>query len=133
MSSYLSPEEQRILDWLKLKPDAQSRRRDETLSSAPVRAGRRPRKPPAQPPPGTIAAVICEIEHYGPEFSAQQAWRWAQHLFTPSDVRAWLVSGLRSDDLDIIVELRSLGIGVHGLAGAVAFVEVCPAGEEQDV
>ena len=61
MSSYLSAEEQRILDWLKLKPDAQSRWRDETLSSAPVRAGRRPRKPAAQPPPGTIAAVICEV------------------------------------------------------------------------
>lgn len=120
MSSYLSEEEQRILGWLKLSPDAQSRRRDETLpSSALVRSKRRQPKPVPQPRPGTIAAVICEVEHYGPESGAQQAWRWAQHLFTPSEVRAWLTSGLRSDDLDLIVELRSLGIPPEAMSWAV--------------
>lgn len=107
MSSYLSEEEQRILSWL--IPDAQPKRRRETLSPAAGRAGSRPPRP-APPRPGTIAAVICEVEHYGPESSAQQAWRWAQHLFAPSEVRAWLASGLRSRDLDLVVEFRSLGI-----------------------
>ena len=109
--SCLSEEEQRILGWLKFSPGAQPGRRDEMLpSSAAVRARRRRPEPVPQPRPGTIAAVICEVEHYGPESSAQLAWRWAQHLFVPSEVRAWLASGLRSDDLDLIVELRSLGI-----------------------
>jgi hypothetical protein len=120
MSSYLSEEELRLLGWLKLNPDARSRQGDQTLSSsALVRARRRPPKPAPQPRPGTIAAVICEVEHYGPEFSAQQAWRWAQHLFTPSDVRAWLTNGLRCDDLDLIVELRSLGIPPEAMNWAV--------------
>lgn len=120
MSSYLSEEEQRILGWLKLSPDAQSRRRDETPpSSVPVRPRRRQLKPVPEPRPGTIAAVISEVEHHGPESSAQQAWRWAQHLFTPSEVRAWLTSGLRSDDLDLIVELRSLDIPPEAMNWAV--------------
>ena len=88
-------------------------------SSAPIRATHRRQKPPSQPRPGTIAAVINEVEHYGPEFSAQQAWRWAQHLFTPSEVRAWLTNGLRSDDLDLIVELRSLVIPPEAMSWAV--------------
>ena len=120
MNNSLSEEEQRILGWLKLNPDAQSRRPDETLSSsAPVRARRRPPKPAPPPRPGTIAAVICECEHYSPESSAQLAWRWAQHLFTPSEVRTWLTNGLRSDDLDLIVELRSLGIPPEAMNWAV--------------
>ena len=120
LNIYLSEEEQRILGWFKLNPDLQSRRRDETLpSQAPVRAKRRRPKPAPQPRPGTIAAVICEVEHHGPEFSEQQAWRWAQRLFTPSQVRAWLTSGLRTDDLDLIVELRSLGIPPEAVNWAV--------------
>ena len=120
MNNYLSEEEQRILGWLKLNPDAPSRRRDRTLSSpAPVRVRHHRPKPAPQARPGTIAAVICEVEHYGPEFSAQRAWRWAQHLFTPSEVRAWLTNGLRSDDLDLIVELRSLGIPPEAMSWAV--------------
>ena len=120
MNNYLSEEEQRILGWLKLNPDRPPRRQDETLpSQEPVRARRRRPKPAPQPRPGTIAAVICEVEHHGPEFSEQQAWRWAQHLFTPSEVRAWLTSGLRTDDLDLIVELRSLGIPPEAMTWTV--------------
>lgn len=119
MNNYLSEEERRILGWLKLNPDLQSRRRDETRTSqAPVRARRRRPKPVSQPRPGTIAAVICEVGHDGPEFSEQQAWR-SQHLYTPSEVRAWLTSGLRTDDLDLIVELRSLGIPPEAMNWAV--------------
>lgn len=120
LNNNLSEEERRILGWLKLNPDLQSRPRDETLpSQAPVRARRRRPKPAPQPRPGTIAAVICEVEHHGPEFSEQQAWRWAQHLFTPSEVRAWLTSGLRTDDINLIVEFRSLGIPPEAMNWAV--------------
>jgi hypothetical protein len=78
MNDYLSEEEQRLLSWLKLNPDAQSRRRDKTLSSsAPVRAMHRRPKPAPQPRPGTIAAVICEVALWllpdpGGEFAFQQ-------------------------------------------------------------
>jgi hypothetical protein len=107
----LSEEEQRLLGWLRFNPDAQRRRSAEAPPPFdPNRPRRRRPKPPPPPRPGTIAAVICEIEHYGPEFAAQHAERWARHMFTPADVKAWLTNGLRSNDLELIVELRSLGI-----------------------
>jgi hypothetical protein len=119
LDQHLSDEQQRLLGWLQFNPEAQRRRQAEMLSSVPVRPRRRRPKPPPPPRPGTIAAVIWEIEHLGPEFSAQRVRRWAEHLFTPAQVRAWLTNGLRSDDLDLIVELRSLGIPPEAMSWGI--------------
>jgi hypothetical protein len=80
----------------------------------PPRQGGHPRSPrPRRSPglrPGSIAAVISEIEGCGQEPSIERAMRWGSELFTPNDVRAWLRNGLTTDDLPQIVELRALGV-----------------------
>lgn len=120
MDPNLSEEQQRLLNWLQFNPDAKGGRQAEMLSPLPVGRPRRRRPKPLPPPrPGTIAAVLCEIEHFGPEFAREEAQRWARHLFTSAEVRAWLTSGLRSKDLDLIVELRSLGIPPEGISWVI--------------
>ena len=59
------------------------------------------------------------MEHSTPEFAAEQAQRWARHLFTPADVRAWLANGLRTNDLDLIVEFRSRGIPPEAMSWSI--------------
>jgi hypothetical protein len=116
----LSEEEQRLLGWLRFNPDTERRRSAEALPSlGPIRPRRRRPKPAPPPRPGTIAAVICEIEHYGPESAARHAEHWARHMFLPADVKAWLINGLSSNDLDLIVELRSLGIPPEAMSWGI--------------
>lgn len=36
--------------------------------------------------------------------------KWARAMVPPEQVRAWLRAGLQTSDLDLIVELRALGV-----------------------
>jgi hypothetical protein len=115
LTDHLSEDEQNLLFWLRHNPAA-PRWRDEQLRRGIAgwgRAdGRRPRRPvrPSAPPPGSIAAIINDIERCGPELSRHRAAIWGRHLFTAREVEAWLTAGLGTDDLELIVELRSLGV-----------------------
>ena len=62
------------------------------------------------PKPGSYSAIISEIEQCGPELSRERAMKWARAMFPPEQVRAWLRAGLQTSDLDLIVELRALGV-----------------------
>jgi hypothetical protein len=95
-------------------------RRDLATTHAQARSHRerswdryeRPRRPTqvSSPKPGSYAAIISEIEQCGTELSKQRAMEWACAMFTPEQMRAWLRAGLRTNDLDLIVELRTLGV-----------------------
>ena len=124
MDPNLSEDQQRLLAWLKDSP-ASMRRRQEQLtrslhtSREPYRGRRtRPAQLPA-PKPGSIAAIIADVERCGPELSSRRAIRWAQQLFAPAQVAAWLGSGLRTDDLELIVDLRSFGVPPEALGWVV--------------
>lgn len=63
--------------------------------------------------------MINDIEQCGPKLSRQRAARWARQLFTPRQVEAWLSAGLGTDDLELAVELRSLGVPPGALTWVV--------------
>lgn len=67
-----------------------------------------PRLP--SPRPGTLAAIINDIERCGSTPAAERAMLWAKEFFTPSEVRAWLAAGLRTSDLGLVIDFRKLGI-----------------------
>lgn len=123
LTSYLPDDEQHIPDWLRPRPSPRSR---DAQSRRGIVRWRRPgshqapwSRQPAAPTPGSIAAVLNDIEQCGPELSRLRAGRWGRQLFTPQDVRAWLAVGLKSDDLDLVVELRSLGVPPEAMAWVV--------------
>jgi hypothetical protein len=62
------------------------------------------------PKPGTIAAVIYDIEGCGAQISEERAVLWAQEFFAPDRVKAWLETGLRTGDLGLIIDFRKLGV-----------------------
>jgi hypothetical protein len=64
----------------------------------------------SSPKVGSYAAIISEIEQCGPELSKERAMKWARSMFPPEQVSAWLRAGLQTSDLDLIVELRALGV-----------------------
>jgi hypothetical protein len=105
-----TPGNDTLLYWLKFNPAANQRRQDQPRIPRPRGANRRRFPEPPAPTPGSIAAVINQIERCGPSLSQERATRWAKQLFTPYEVEAWLSAGLRTDDLELVVELRSLGI-----------------------
>lgn len=41
------------------------------------------------------------------------------HMFLPADVKAWLTNGLSSNDLELIVELRSLAIPPEAMSWSI--------------
>lgn len=96
-----------------MKADHAQRRRQEQQSPYGQRPPR-PRPPRRSrvpdPKPGTIAAVIFEITHCSPEWAAEKAMFWAQEMFEPNDVRAWMEAGLRTDDLGLIIDFRKAGV-----------------------
>lgn len=106
----LSEEEQRLLLSLRFSGRAGRAARPKPSGTrewgAPAR--RSPRS--TEPAPGSFAAVISEFEQCGPETAKQFAMRWAREMFTPGQVRAWLQAGLQTNDLELVVELRSLGV-----------------------
>lgn len=109
---FLSDGEQSLLDWFIFNPTAMRRREQQHQRSVGWSAPRRRLRqaPESRPPAGSIAAVINNIEGCGPYASRVRAVRWARLYCTPKEVEAWLKSGLKTDDLDLIAELRSLGV-----------------------
>lgn len=103
-------DDESLLYWLKFNPTAIQRRQEQLRVPGPRRANPQRSPEPPAPKPGSIAAIINKIERCGPHSSQERATRWARQLFTPSEVEAWLNSGLRTDDLDLAVDLRSLGV-----------------------
>jgi hypothetical protein len=109
MANHLTEGQKQLL--FNMKADHAQRRREEQHSpygQRPPRPPRRPRVP--DPKPGTIAAVIFEITHCSPEWAAERAMFWAQEMFEPNDVRAWMEAGLGTDDLGLISDFRKAGV-----------------------
>jgi len=105
-----SANDENLRRWLMFSPAAVNRRQEQLRVPRPRRANRRrPPEPPA-PKPGSIAAIINKVERCGPQISQERAPRWARHLFTAKEVEAWLNAGLRTGDLELAVDLRSLGV-----------------------
>jgi len=125
LPGYLPDDEQPAPDWLRPKPAPLTLWREGHLRRSVARwpgaSGRKSPRPAqtAAPAPGSIAAVISELEQCGPELSRQRAGLWGRHLFTSQDVRAWLTAGLHSGDLDLVVELRSLAVPPEAMAWVV--------------
>jgi hypothetical protein len=111
MRDGLSEEEQRLLLSFRLDSATgrvNARGRIRSTREYGARA-RRPGQPPA-PVPGSYAAIISEFEQCGPQISRQRAMQWARAIFTPDQVRAWMRAGLRTSDLELVTELRDLGV-----------------------
>jgi len=112
-NDHLSEGERRLLASFQRDLPAPVRRTRRTGQLPSTRTGFRrtphmPRLP--DPKPGTIAAIINEIEHCGPMLAAERAMLWGNELFTPSEIRAWLENGLRTDDLGLIIDFRAAGV-----------------------
>lgn len=123
MSDDISEDERRLLEWLKSKP-VSGNREDKTYLTAERGSGRYRGKRPRSvrlpgPKPGSIAAVIAELERCGPELSSRRAVRWARQFFSATEVTAWLNAGLTTDDLELIIELRSRGVPAEALQWTV--------------
>jgi hypothetical protein len=111
MYDSLSEEEQRLLLAFRLNSAtgrAGARGRIRGFREHGARARRHGQ--PSTPVPGSYAAIISEFEQCGPEVGRQRAMQWARAMFTPDQVRAWLRAGLRTSDLELVTELRDLGI-----------------------
>lgn len=80
-------------------------------------APRIPRLP--NPKPGTIAAVIDNVEHCGPILTAERAMLWAHELFAPNEVKAWLDAGLQTADLGLIIDFRTLSVPPEAMGWSV--------------
>lgn len=116
---HLSEGERRLLATWKLDHPVQRKRAMDQLPYTPNRRTR-PRIPRVpEPKPGTIAAVINEVEQCGPSLSSERAARWAAAFFTPDQVRAWLEVGLRTADLDLIINLREVGVPAEAITWRV--------------
>lgn len=88
---HLSEGERRLLVSFQRELPAPVRRMRRPAQPSSTRSGFRraphmPRLP--DPKPGTIAAIIDEIEHCGPMLAAERAMLWGKELFPPSEVRA---------------------------------------------
>lgn len=110
MEDSQSANDENLRQWLMFSPAAINRRQEELRVPRPRGANRRrPPEPPA-PKPGSMAAIINNVERCGPRISQERAACWARHLFTPNEVEAWLNAGLRTGDLELVVNLKSLGV-----------------------
>ena len=83
--------------------------------------GRKPRRPAQAPAPplGSVAAIINDIGRCEPKLSRHRANQWARHFFTAREVEAWLTAGLRTEDLELVFDLRSLGIPPEAMSFVV--------------
>lgn len=116
----LSEGELRLLAKFQFDQAAQRRQRADRLPYDQRRSRRPPRvlRVPA-PKPGTIAAVIYEIEQCGAQTSEDRAILWAREFFEPNQVRAWLEAGLRTADLGLIIDFRTLGVPPEAMSWAI--------------
>jgi hypothetical protein len=115
--SNLSDDDLSVYFWLKANPDRRRRGELRRNFAGPVRhrqPGARQQQEAALRP-GSTAAVISAIERCGTELSRERAARWARQLFTPAEVQAWLSAGLSTEDLELAIELRSVGVPPEAL------------------
>lgn len=110
---FMSPEEhERLLSWLRQKPNQNRPVRDSRGWT--VRPNGMPRRPqPARPRPrsGTTAFVL--LQHHptlGNEGARKLALKYANELFTHTEVEEWLSAGLDVYSLPLMCELRDAGI-----------------------
>lgn len=130
----LSPEDQRLLDWLRSdspdpdpdeitidigQPRSRSQRqrrppRPVARSTNPQRGLRATRQPlpPGEPVrPGSLAAVFAEETRCNPETAHQLARLWTRYCLTePLIVREWLRADFDRHDASIVAELCRYGL-----------------------